>query len=428
MGYRNYATAKGHIVSPLGDGDFTTITAALAAATSGQTIFLRPGTYAENITLKAGVNLSAFGSDSSNVDGGTAANVIIKGTTTASFVGTCTVSGICFQTNGAAAFTWTGSAAVGVRFFNCYFDALNSTAITGTNANAIMDFHYCFTQGGGTNLIFNVTSCSSINFRHCILFANNKNIVSTIAAGLCNIFNCEVEMSLATTGSGNYTIRNSNISSGTSVSLALVGTGTSSAYNSSFDATANSGTAAAITVGAGTTLNIGECQINSNAATNAITGAGTINAGPLTFGGSASGNTVTTQTNSPFGFETTYTPVLSFGGGSTGITYSVQSGIYAINGNWVTFSATLLLSNKGSSTGAAAVTLPIAANGTLGGVLTCQCTATFPASTSYYISFIAASGTTCTITGVGSATSTGAADTNFANNTTVRISGTYLKA
>jgi len=52
MGYRNYSVANGLIVDKLGNGDFTTIQAAINAATTGQTIFLRPGTYTENPVLK----------------------------------------------------------------------------------------------------------------------------------------------------------------------------------------------------------------------------------------------------------------------------------------------------------------------------------------------------------------------------------------
>ena len=78
MAYRNYSTACSHIVDANGSGDFTTIAAALTAASSGQTIFIRPGTYTENPTLKAGVNLSTFPSDA------TSGTVIIKGKCTLS--------------------------------------------------------------------------------------------------------------------------------------------------------------------------------------------------------------------------------------------------------------------------------------------------------------------------------------------------------
>lgn len=52
----------------------------------------------------------------------------------------------------------------------------------------------------------------------------------------------------------------------------------------------------------------------------------------------------------------TWTPVLKFGSGSTGITYSLQSGNYTRIGNLVYYSAAVILSSKGSSTGAVTFT------------------------------------------------------------------------
>lgn len=428
MGYRNYATAKGHIVSPLGDGDFTTITAALTAASSGQTIFLRPGTYTENLTLKAGVNLVAYNADAVSTGGTSNANVIIKGTITASYSGTASISGINLQTNGAAALTWSGSNTLTLRLTNCWISANDSTAITGNNSNAEIDLHYCVTQGASTNLIFSITNVQNFVMRNCIGSAGASNIISTIAAGTCRIVNSNITFALATTSSGAYALRESSFRSSTAVSLALVGTGVSSVNNCGFDATENGGSTAAITVGAGTTLNIAECQVGSNAAANAITGAGTINAGPLSFTGTANVNTVTTQGFYAFGNENTYTPVLSFGGASVNITYATQLGKYLVIGNLCFFNVNIVLTSKGISTGTAAITLPFTAQATHPQVCPCISNATFPATTSYYSAFIAASSTTLAVRGAGSATITDCADTNFSNTTNVRVSGCYLLA
>lgn len=51
-----------------------------------------------------------------------------------------------------------------------------------------------------------------------------------------------------------------------------------------------------------------------------------------------------------------WTPVLTFGGASVGIVYSVQVGTYVWIGNTVFFRCTVQLTNKGSSTGGAAIT------------------------------------------------------------------------
>lgn len=58
---------------------------------------------------------------------------------------------------------------------------------------------------------------------------------------------------------------------------------------------------------------------------------------------------------------TSWTPSLRFGGASVGMTFTTQIGRYARVGNVVTFEIMLVLSAKGSSTGAATiVTLPLA--------------------------------------------------------------------
>jgi hypothetical protein len=60
--------------------------------------------------------------------------------------------------------------------------------------------------------------------------------------------------------------------------------------------------------------------------------------------------------------EGTFTPTLTFGGGSTGITYNAQVGRYTKVGRLVTVSFTIQLTNKGSSTGDAKVSLPFSSD------------------------------------------------------------------
>ena len=89
-----FCTAK-WIVSPTAtDGTHTTIAAALTAASSGDTIFIRPGTYTENLTLKAGVNLAAYDCDAFS------GQVTISGKCSFSAAGQVDISGIRLQTNG----------------------------------------------------------------------------------------------------------------------------------------------------------------------------------------------------------------------------------------------------------------------------------------------------------------------------------------
>lgn len=63
--------------------------------------------------------------------------------------------------------------------------------------------------------------------------------------------------------------------------------------------------------------------------------------------------------------EGTWTPAVTFGGGSTGITYSTQIGNYTKIGRIVYVQFRITLSNKGSSTGSAALGgLPFTSGGT----------------------------------------------------------------
>lgn len=66
--------------------------------------------------------------------------------------------------------------------------------------------------------------------------------------------------------------------------------------------------------------------------------------------------------------EGTWTPVLTFGGASTGITYTTQTGAYVKVGRLVFARCRIVLSNKGSATGTAAVTgVPFSVNDDSGG-------------------------------------------------------------
>ena len=61
--------------------------------------------------------------------------------------------------------------------------------------------------------------------------------------------------------------------------------------------------------------------------------------------------------------EGSFTPTITFGGASVGVTYTTNLGKYTRIGNRVLFNAIVILSNKGSSTGAVRITgLPFTAN------------------------------------------------------------------
>ena len=117
------------IVDPLGfNGTHTTIASALTSATSGDTILIMDGTYTENLTLKAGVNL--VGMSLTNV-------TIVGKCTLTGTSGTSIVScfGITFQTNSDFSLVLAGTAHATINLFNCYVATTNNTSISYTNSN-----------------------------------------------------------------------------------------------------------------------------------------------------------------------------------------------------------------------------------------------------------------------------------------------------
>lgn len=125
--------------------------------------------------------------------------------------------------------------------------------------------------------------------------------------------------------------------------------------------------------------------------------------------------------------EGTFTPTITFGGASVGITYSSQVGVYTKIGNLVTIGIAIVLTNKGSSTGAAMVGgLPF--NVTSADTFPLNYQANNMAATAATDLQAQALASTTTISLVRFAAGAGTAMTNtdFNNNTVTRISGQYF--
>jgi hypothetical protein len=324
------------IVNPSGTaagGNFTTITSALASAVSGDTIFITPGTYTENLTLKAGVNLTAFEGDGiiSSMGTSVAANVIILGTVTASFTGTATISGIQLRTNAAAAFVTSGSNVGSTIFNNCSLFANNATGMTINNVNHGVTFYSCQFTSSSTNLLFAVTT-GTLFFQSCFISLSGTASASTLAASTIRFTSCDIiNLAITTSTTGSVNINSSSWVSSGSTLLTMVGTGVSSIYNSTLAST----TASTISADTGTTVNIYNTSVSSSN-TNALTGGGTINAGPITYNGSSFINNATTKTYAAFGETGTFTPTLIGASTAGTTTYNGQQGYYVRVGNLVT--------------------------------------------------------------------------------------------
>ncbi len=334
------------------NGTHSTISAALTSAVSGDTIFIRPGTYTENLTLKVGVNLCA------NTCDALTPNVTIVGTCTLTTAGVVSISGIRLQTNSAALIAVTGSAASILNLTDCYLNCTNATGITfsSSSGSAVINITNCKSDLGTTGIgLFSHSSGGSLRIMG--LFGTNTGsslTTSTCSAGVLDIrnslMNFPIAYSSAGTGSHDYvTVDNSSTNT---TSLAQTGTGTVGCHWCRY----LSGSASSISVGSGCTLNAIEIEVSSSN-TNAITGAGTLSLSNVSMTGSSSTINTSTVSSFPtvfggikFNKESdtlntyvvgTFTPtIVGTVAGTT--TYSTQVGNYVKIGNIVTVSATLV--------------------------------------------------------------------------------------
>jgi|HubBroStandDraft_3_1064219.scaffolds.fasta_scaffold00795_6 hypothetical protein len=287
----NYGPAKFVVSSSAANGTHTTIAAALTAASSGDTIFIRPGTYTENPTLKAGVDLVAFVTDAD------IPNVIILGTCSFSSAGTVGISGVQLQTNGSFALSVTGSAASVVYLTDCYINCVNSTGIQFTSSSSSANIYIYNTNGDlGTTGIALYTSSSPgrIEIRYGF-FTNsgNSSTASSVSSGTAELWHSFFLFPFSTSSTGTMGILWSQVNSASTntTCLTMTGTGNSQLEFSDF----LSGSASAISLGSGTSATVNDpCMVNSSN-TNAITGAGTINYSLIIYTGASSKNNVTTQ-------------------------------------------------------------------------------------------------------------------------------------
>lgn len=336
----NYGSSKFIVSANIYEGTHTTIAAALTSASSGDTIFIRPGTYTENLTLKAGINLTAYVCDANEP------NVIISGTCTATFTGNATLSGIRLQTNSAPFLTVSGSNATIINLEYCYLNALNNTGISYTASNASSQININHSRGdiGTTGITpFVSTSTGQINFNYSI-WANSgaSSTASTSNATGINLNYVLLFFPISITAASssmNYT--QINTAATNSTCLTTVTSGNHNLTASFF----GSGSASAISIGASTAVTLAsECEVVSSN-TNAITGAGSVQFSPISMAGSSVLVNTTTQTAFPITFASpgttgstsrslsnfdqgTFTPVIA-GASTAGTgTYTNQIGRY----------------------------------------------------------------------------------------------------
>jgi len=288
-----FTTAKWIVSATASDGTHTTIAAALTSAASGDTIFIRPGTYTENLTLKSGVNLTAFGCDRGDVS--TTSRVIIVGKCTATFAGSCVITGIELRTNSDNCVVVSGSSATNVCLRNCYINCLNATGLVMSSSGGLLDIRYCDANLGTTGIgLYSLTGAGGLTFywSRC----GNSGASTTASAqtdGTLNILYSELFIVMNTSGTtAGFTFYDSKFDSGSTTTMTHGSTSSSSTIEKCF---ISSGSSSAISISASAVLNLIETIIQSSN-TNVVTGAGTLNYSGVTFNGSSNVMNTTTQT------------------------------------------------------------------------------------------------------------------------------------
>jgi hypothetical protein len=297
-GDNKFGVAKWIVDPVLGLGTHTTISAAYTSAVAGDTIFVRDGTYIEDPTVKPGVNLTAFNGDQQTP------NVIVVGKFTMTGIGTSSISNIRLQTNSDFFVSVSGSSASILNLNNCYLNCTNNTGISysSSSSSSRLILHNCQGNLANTGIAyFTHTSTGTLGLDYCLLDNAAGSTTSNIASGPMFLRQTIMLCPLTTSNGCILTAEYSTIENPGTNTTSL--THNSTSPNSSCIYTFfSSGTASGISLGAGSTLILSNCNVSSSN-TNAITesGASTLIYNPISFPGLSSNVNVTTQTIRNFG-------------------------------------------------------------------------------------------------------------------------------
>jgi len=297
----NYGPAK-FIVdgTTTANGTHSTIAAALAVASSGDTIFIRPGTYTENPTIStSGITLCGMGGNGLNYDG-TSLGVTITGKISFTHAtGITKFANIQFNSNSDNIFSVTGTAAPSVYVQDSYFYSTTNVFMLNSSSGGGRYYLYrCNGNLGGTAVaVFNVTGAgTSLIFNDCHWLNGGSTTASTLNATgtTVSIIGGQWQNGLTLQSSSAANFHNTSLTV-TGLGAAMITTSSTATFVASNSRFTTDGQAVA-SIGAGTVGTMVNCALDSSAA-NVLTGAGTLKYAVLSFMGTSSGHNVTTETN-----------------------------------------------------------------------------------------------------------------------------------
>lgn len=246
------------IVDPsAANGAYTTISSALTDAVSGTTIFIRPGTYTENLALKDGVNLTAFTRDVNTVT--------IVGTITMNVAGTVNISGVTVQTNAATAVSFTSANLQSLTFTNCTLTSTNFDLITNSNSNvsSILTFNNCTLSAALTYKNFACSHAGTLQVISGNVGGATVTASTSTSSGTILYRQVQSNHPISLSGTAVFTMLGSNIGTANLTFLTLA-TGTNAfCYNSRI----SSGSAITFNVTSTGNCYALNCTVESSAAT-----------------------------------------------------------------------------------------------------------------------------------------------------------------
>lgn len=260
----HYQNTK-YIVDASGGTPYTTIQAAINAAnTAGipATVFIRPGTYTENLTLYSGIDLE--GSENSQVS--------ITGKHTPPNAGSIYFNRIGF----VSATHVLDSAAAGtttIKFSRCLFAVTTGYTCNLANWTGAITFKYC-TESSTTNGIVTNSAAAPVAIYNSVIGAGTANAMTL--NGTLEIFNGKIWCPITLAGSSDVIMEGGSTFKGTITTSATVAV---KIRNS----TISTGATAAISHSSGTALLLNNVVIDSTKASYCIEGTGSIQFNEATF-------------------------------------------------------------------------------------------------------------------------------------------------
>jgi len=286
-----YGTAQLIVAPTIAEGaNYTTIQAAITAAAANSTIFVRPGTYTENLSITKNVNIVAYG-QAYKVD----ANIspIIKGKLTVSAGIVLKVFGCDLQTNAGNIVDCSAIGAIAILSdCRCTIETAITAFVIGDSTSSIT-LNNCYGSGTGTAKLFAATAG---NFRAAYCFFEDLGADSTIDTNRCTFQYCTViGAGVTTSGSGFVVAEYVNFGASTNNPATNTTYITNNGGSSRIEhCRFNSGTASCIVI----TSNQVSCRHTTLSSSNiaVVSGAGTFIYANLSFEGTSSAITATTQT------------------------------------------------------------------------------------------------------------------------------------